>query len=875
MEADAFRTPWPLVGRSEELLWTEHVLQGQGGVVIAGAPGVGKTRLAAEVAARTACERTLRIAGSTSLAAVPLGAFAVVLPAASGAAPRQPMESLRWAAGQITGAASSPPLVWVDDAHLLDELSAGLVLELAASRRAVVLVTIRSDEPCPDAVQRPWRDGHARRLDLQPLGVDDVGEILRRVLGAPMDGATHQRIWKASGGNLLYLRELVRIGLDSGALARRGEVWIWEGPLRVSPELRELIAERFRGLDAATRDALETVAATEPLTPAIAAQLGLSERLVALETQGLLQVDAGASPTTLRLAHPLFGQVLREGLSSLRAAELARAHAAALAASGDDLLRLAIAQADGLFPADPALLLDATMRARVLSDHALATRLARAAVAAGGGGRAIVVTSECLFWEQRYTELLELLDANPIEPLDVDSRIIALHNRASALYWGFGRADEAIATLMAAEALDPNNPFAAQAAGQRAVVLSNDARSQEAIVLARRILDAPDSRAPEKVYAYSAITIALAATGHFDEALAEAQRGMPLALQIRDELPAAGGGMLVGASISWFLSGAFGALEAVIGPIYRASAEIGDPFLGLWAHFLARGDLTRGRLEEADRRASEAVALLRLHDPGLVLPWALAVLAQIAAQRGDAVRARDLVLELERRPCRMASCQVEIEAARAWSDAASGRLAAARRRMSTAARAEADAGRHGFACVAAHEATRLGLASEALPLLASSAERVDGPLAAAWLRQTRALVERDAGALEAVAEELAALDLMLDASEAAAAAAEMHRDAGLRGASHRAAARGLELAAPCGAPRTPLLSTLRADPASALSARELHIARLAARGATRREIAQQLDLSARTVGNHLNRIYGKLGVADRTALATLLGETGA
>jgi DNA-binding CsgD family transcriptional regulator len=55
-----------------------------------------------------------------------------------------------------------------------------------------------------------------------------------------------------------------------------------------------------------------------------------------------------------------------------------------------------------------------------------------------------------------------------------------------------------------------------------------------------------------------------------------------------------------------------------------------------------------------------------------------------------------------------------------------------------------------------------------------------------------------------------------------------------------------------------------------LSAQELHIARLAARGLTNREIGQQLYLSPRTVGSHLYRIFPKLGVTSRAQLSIRL-----
>jgi DNA-binding CsgD family transcriptional regulator len=57
--------------------------------------------------------------------------------------------------------------------------------------------------------------------------------------------------------------------------------------------------------------------------------------------------------------------------------------------------------------------------------------------------------------------------------------------------------------------------------------------------------------------------------------------------------------------------------------------------------------------------------------------------------------------------------------------------------------------------------------------------------------------------------------------------------------------------------------------ALSLSARELEVVSLVAAGLTDRWIGQRLGISHRTVDNHLRRIFAKVGVITRSALAAL------
>jgi DNA-binding NarL/FixJ family response regulator len=85
-------------------------------------------------------------------------------------------------------------------------------------------------------------------------------------------------------------------------------------------------------------------------------------------------------------------------------------------------------------------------------------------------------------------------------------------------------------------------------------------------------------------------------------------------------------------------------------------------------------------------------------------------------------------------------------------------------------------------------------------------------------------------------------------------------------AAVRAAARGQSTLSPAIAAK--VLSRMRGDLRSVLSAREIEVLTAVAHGRNNREIARALHISEATVKTHLLHIYAKLGVDDRTAAAT-------
>ena len=251
-----------------------------------------------------------------------------------------------------------------------------------------------------------------------------------------------------------------------------------------------------------------------------------------------------------------------------------------------------------------------------------------------------------------------------------------------------------------------------------------------------------------------------------------------------------------------------------------------------------------------------------------MLAFALAGIGQAAAQAGEADAAGAAVAELDRTPLGHKGFAIELGLARAWTAAAGGELTRARGLARDAAALARSRGQHAYEARALHDLARLGDPAAAAPALAELAGRVDGPFAACAADHAAALAAGDGAALLAVAERFADEDALLVAAEAADAAAAAHREAGREASARAAAARAGLWLTECEGARPPTL--FAAPRAAGLTPREREIALLAAAGSSSREIADRLVVSVRTVDNHLQNAYRKLGVTRRQDLPRVL-----
>jgi DNA-binding SARP family transcriptional activator/lipoprotein NlpI len=314
--AAAFRCTYPfpvvseLVGREEELGVLSQVLSGgrtAGRLALVGAPaGTGKSALLGQIVRQAQAQGVLCLAGGCyeERGAVPLGPFhdalvdfllaqppepvraqmaayvddlAEVIPelryhlqlSVDAGAAKGPRDRMR-AFGAVHACLRSlaemgPVLMCLEDLHAADEATLQLLHYLARQTRRLPLVmvaTYRDDEtpaePMAQTLAALLRERLAQSIKLSPLGPGDTHRMVGTLLdGAPSD-ALGESLYETTGGNPLFLEQLVLALEETGQLERKAGLWHGTGELHGTPRIvREVIAQRLQQFDASSRALLD------------------------------------------------------------------------------------------------------------------------------------------------------------------------------------------------------------------------------------------------------------------------------------------------------------------------------------------------------------------------------------------------------------------------------------------------------------------------------------------------------------------------------------------------------------------------------------------------------------------------------------------
>ena len=857
---------WPVVARDDEYTVIQSALvdqQGVCGIVLVGDAGVGKTTLA-RLVTQSLAARVQWVAGTESARSIPLGVFAHLVGAATS---RDPVAFL--AAARETILSEGHSVIGVDDAHLLDQLSATLLHQLALDGSVRIVATVRSGEAVPDAITSLWKDGYLQRLHLMPFTKDQCVALIESALGGRVEGLSADLMWESSGGNALFVKHLVEGALEAGTLRQVRGVWQLRGRTAVTSELASLLDSRVDQLPDNVLHALRLLTFCEPLDLDTLSGIAGVDAVEDAENRGLIRVVEAHSGIEVSFTHPLFGEVVRRRLGMAAArrlrGEVVRALQDRPLRGPADRIRLAELTLDSDQSPELDLLVSAARDAIALTNVTLGERLARAAVNRGGGLVASELLARSLLWQGNSAEAEETLsafDPNQMNELELVRWGLV---RIANLHWSMGDAEGAdeVLDLLCDRVAHPGLKLVVAGVASASRLFEN--QLTEAVELSDLVLASPDASAAAVEWAVFGGALALALMGRGDEVEAVADRGH----QIDDKVD----GLLR------YLT-AFGEVRALtLGGDFDTAAKRSADIVRITSagQYLAWGmanvlvgtvELGRGRFADTAARMEQTVAALTSESAASWSFPARLLLAQSYCALGRTDAGAKMVAELRTRSGKhVAVFAPQLRIAEAWLAAAEGNVSAAIELALDAARLASESRQTAIEVLALHDAVRFG-DQTCVDRLAELATITGGVLASTIAAHACAVRDRDPEKMCEAAQRFEHIGALLSAADASAQAAKAFEAADDRRRGMEAAAAATRLAAACGGIRTPALE-LAAHPLP-LTVREREIATLVAAGLSNREIADRLVVSVRTVEGHLYRACIKLDISDREDLATMI-----
>ena len=270
---------WPIIDRParEELA---AAISRAGTVVVAGEPGVGKSRLVNDLTRGR--QGVVHITGTRTRPVVPGAAVSALV---------QQDDHLIALAGLVAALRrvvlrEKIHTIVVDDAHEVDEISAAALHHCCAVGSLRLVLVLRSDRLLPDALRSTARRDDTRWVTVPRATAGDVETILRRALRPAVDTAAVEHLRRASDGNLFHLRHLVEGSIRSGTLVAEDGLWVLHGPPERTPILDEVVRASFARLTPKARELADLIAVAGPVSSHLLAGLDAESAAEELEKAG-------------------------------------------------------------------------------------------------------------------------------------------------------------------------------------------------------------------------------------------------------------------------------------------------------------------------------------------------------------------------------------------------------------------------------------------------------------------------------------------------------------------------------------------------------------------------------------------------------------